>query len=135
MATLSVLIGGVLGVSRVALAMSKEHELPSWRSQVHPRFKTPHVAIIVLGSMSALLAFMFDLRPLLEVTNVFLLIYHAITNLAALQLHDRQRTLWSGYSWFGLGGCLALLASLPWAAVGVAAAALAGLSGLRQAVR
>jgi hypothetical protein len=40
------------------------------------------------------------------------LVYSAITNFSALQLSGEERTLWSAFSWLGLGGRLALLASL-----------------------
>jgi len=134
LATLSVLVGGILGASRVAMAMGEEHELPGWFSEVHSRFRTPHRAVIVLGLASAALALVFNLRPLLEITNVFVLVYYSITNFAALQLSSDQRTLWSVFSWLGLLGCLALLSSLPWTALLIAAGAIAALLAVRRFV-
>jgi APA family basic amino acid/polyamine antiporter len=67
LATLSVLIGGILGVSRIALAMGAARELTIWLVAVHPRFRTPHRSVLALGLGSAVLALIFNLRPLLNV--------------------------------------------------------------------
>ena len=37
---------GILGVSRLAFSMSQHQHLPGLLSRVHPRFRTPHVAIV-----------------------------------------------------------------------------------------
>src|SRR5919201_613855 len=54
--TLTEAHGDLLTAARVGLAMGKEHELPGWLGAVHPRFRSPHRAVIVLGLVCATLA-------------------------------------------------------------------------------
>jgi amino acid transporter len=44
-----------LGVNRVAAAAAEEGVLPAALGKLHPRFKTPYVAFIVMGTISTLL--------------------------------------------------------------------------------
>jgi amino acid transporter len=44
-----------LGVNRVAAAAAQERMLPAVFSRLHPRFKTPYVAFIIMGVISTLL--------------------------------------------------------------------------------
>lgn len=64
-----VLVGGILGASRIALPMGQAHELPGWFGATHGRFKTPHPAVLALGLLVAALALLFHLRPLLDVVQ------------------------------------------------------------------
>jgi len=123
--TLTEAWGDLLTVTRVALAMGKEHELPAWLGTVHPRFRSPHHAVIALGLVCAVLALFLNLRPVLAVANVFTLVWYSIVLFDALQLPKEQRLVWPVVSWLGLAGCLALFASLPSWALITAGAALA----------
>src|SRR5262249_52883708 len=40
---------GVIGASRITYAMSGYRQLPLWFRKIHPRFKTPRIAILVFG--------------------------------------------------------------------------------------
>jgi len=60
--TLTEAQGDLMTVTRVALAMGKERELPRALAAVHPRFKTPHRAVVALGIVCAALALLLDLR-------------------------------------------------------------------------
>lgn len=44
-----------LGVNRVAAAAAEEGALPAFLGRLHPRFRTPHVAFLVMGAVSTLL--------------------------------------------------------------------------------
>src|SRR5437762_9125937 len=74
--TLTEAHGDLMVVARVALAMGKEHELPAWIGAVHKRFRSPHHAVLALGILCSLLALFLDLRPMLEVANVFTLVWY-----------------------------------------------------------
>ncbi len=37
---------GILGISRLAFSMSRHHQIPDMLAKVHPRFKTPYIAIM-----------------------------------------------------------------------------------------
>src|SRR5207247_4520987 len=134
-ATLSVLMGGILAVSRLILAMGEARELPAWLGAIHGRFRTPHHAVIAIGAGIGALAALFDLRPLILVANVFALTWFAITNFTALKLPKKKRLVAPIVSWLGLGGCVMLLATLPASALAAAFLTLALLAGGRHLVR
>ena len=58
---IAVIVGTILVITismpRMLLALSEQDQLPGWLGQVHPRWRTPHVAIVV----SSVLAFGFAL--------------------------------------------------------------------------
>ena len=114
--TLTEASGDLMVVSRVALAMGKEHELPTWLGALHPRSRSPRNAVIALGLVCAALALFLNLRPVLEAANVFTLVWYSVVHFDALKLPKEKRMVWPVVSWLGLAGCLALFAALPvWA--------------------
>ena len=46
---------GVMGISRLAFNLSSHHQLPATLSRVHPRFRTPYIAIILFCLVALLL--------------------------------------------------------------------------------
>src|SRR5947207_3473516 len=114
--TLTEAWGDLLVVTRVALAMGKEHELPAWLGVIHERFQSPHHAVMALGLVCTALALFVNLRSVLAVANVFTLVWYSIVLFDALRLPREHRLVWPVVSWLGLAGCLALFVSLPiWA--------------------
>src|SRR6184192_3523744 len=45
---------GLIGVSRLTYSMGQHRQLPEQLRQLHPRFRTPYVAIIVFGAVACL---------------------------------------------------------------------------------
>jgi APA family basic amino acid/polyamine antiporter len=45
---------GLIGVSRLTYSMGQHRQLPERLRQLHPRFRTPYIAIIVFGAIAAL---------------------------------------------------------------------------------
>jgi len=45
---------GLIGLSRLTFSMGQYRQMPQALRQIHPRFKTPYVAIAVFGAISAL---------------------------------------------------------------------------------
>jgi basic amino acid/polyamine antiporter, APA family len=45
---------GLIGVSRLTYSMGQHRQLPQRLRQLHPRFRTPYIAIIVFGAVAAL---------------------------------------------------------------------------------
>ena len=43
---------GLMGISRLTFNLSSHHQLPSALKKIHPRFKTPHVAIVLFCLVS-----------------------------------------------------------------------------------
>ena len=132
--TLTEAAGDLMVVARVALAMGKEQELPTWLGALHPRFGSPHNAVIALGLVCAALALFLNLRPVLEAANVFTLVWYSVVHFDALKLPKEKRMVWPVVSWVGLAGCLALFASLPVWALATGGGTLALLVAIRWLV-
>lgn len=74
--------GSALGSPRYAEAIASHGLLPRRLAEVHPRFLTPHVAIVVTTLFTAILAFFFDYRRLVGMSNVIVVIQYLSTCLA-----------------------------------------------------
>jgi APA family basic amino acid/polyamine antiporter len=108
-ATASVLLTSILGVSRMAYSMARRNDLPSALSRLHSRFLTPYWAILVSGALMAALVLFVDLKGVVAVSTFALLFYYSTTNLAAFKLKNglggwRQKAL----PLSGLATCLLL---------------------------
>lgn len=68
--------GSALGSPRYAEAIAAHGLLPRPLARVHPRFATPHVAILITTAISAVLAFFFDYRRLVGMANVTVVIQY-----------------------------------------------------------
>jgi len=66
----SVLLVLQLGASRILYAMSRDKLLPGVFSKVHPKFHTPHINTIIVGSMIAGLSLILDLNAAAELCNI-----------------------------------------------------------------
>ena len=82
-ATASVLLTAVLGVSRMAFSMSRRRDFPSRLNVIHRKFGTPYVSIWVTGFAMALLAYFVDLTGVVVVSTFSLLFWYAFVNLSA----------------------------------------------------
>jgi len=110
-ATASVLLMTILGVSRMTYAMARNGQLPAFLSCLHPRFQTPHYAILLTGLSSSVLVFG-GFSRIVAVGTFSLLFHHALVNLAAIKLRAENRKYPILISVLGLLLCLALLAFL-----------------------
>jgi len=111
MATASVLLTTILGVSRVVFAMARNNDLPKSLCSIHSKFKTPYYAVAVTGSFMILAIIFADLSRLVAVSSFAVLLYYSLANLAAIRL-SRRRNHFPIVSSVGLLSCLGLLAFL-----------------------
>lgn len=111
-ATASVLLTTVLGVSRVAFAMARNNDLPKFLSKIHPKYKTPYYAIWITGSLMIIAIIFAELTSVVAVSTFASLTYYLITNLAALRLRGETGRYPSFVPAIGLISCLGLLAFL-----------------------
>ncbi len=74
--------GSALGSPRYAEAIASHGLLPRQLASVHPRWLTPHVAIVVTTGFTAVLAFFFDYRQLVGMSNVTVVIQYLAACLA-----------------------------------------------------
>lgn len=82
--------GTALGAPRYAQAIAEHGLLPAALARIHPRWETPHVAIVLTTVFSAALALFFDFRLLVGVLNVAVMIQYASTCLAVPALRRKM---------------------------------------------
>lgn len=112
-AALGVLLNLMAGVSRTAMAMARNRELPAALARIDAERSVPHVAEVVQAVIVIGLVLTVDLRGAIGLSGVAVLTYYAITNAAALTLPPEQRRWPRGLAWLGLVGCTILVLSLP----------------------
>jgi APA family basic amino acid/polyamine antiporter len=108
-ATASVLLTAILGVSRMAYSMARRNDLPSALARLHHRFLTPYYAILATGVLMAALVLFADLKSVVAVSTFALLFNYCITNISAFKLKNGRR-LGRFMPLLGLATCLLLLA-------------------------
>lgn len=111
-AMLGVLLNLMLGLSRMVLAMGRRRDIPSSLGALSEQ-REPRAAVAAVGIAIAALALTGDVRTTWAFSAFTVLIYYAITNLAALKLPREQRLYPPFVAWLGLGGCLFLTPFLP----------------------
>lgn len=107
-AMLGVLLNLVLGLSRVVLAMGRRGDLPAVFSRLDAKQTTPPYAVAVVGMGIFLLTLLGDIKLTWSLSAFTVLIYYALTNLAALRLRGPDVTYPRILSWMGLASCLFL---------------------------
>jgi len=107
-ATASVLLMAILGVSRMTFAMARNGQLPTFLSKINQRFQTPHYAILATGLLSSVLVFG-GFSSVVAVGTFSLLFHHALVNLAAIKLKPENRRYPAFLSALGFFLCVTLL--------------------------
>jgi APA family basic amino acid/polyamine antiporter len=151
----SVLLVLLLGQSRIFFAMSRDGLLPPFFSTVHPRFHTPHLSTILVGSVVGLVAAFFPLGLIVELVSIGTLFAFVLVSIGVVVLRriapaqhrafrcpladlDLRRGRLPWIPMLSVGSCLYLMAHLPWEtwlrfviwlAVGLA---IYGLYGIRH---
>jgi len=105
---LGVLLNLILGLSRVLLAMGRRADMPSAVARLDALGHTPYVSVIVIGAVVLVLASIGSVETTWSFSAFTVLVYYAITNMAALRLPASDRRYPRLFSWLGLGGCLGL---------------------------
>lgn len=107
-ATLGVLLNLILGLSRVLFAMGRRRDMPGIVARLAGTNASPNVAIVVMGSAIAVLVLIGDVKVTWSFSAFSVLVYYAITNLAALRVPERDRLYPKWIAWVGLFACLFL---------------------------
>ncbi|MBE9037599.1 APC family permease [aff. Roholtiella sp. LEGE 12411] len=107
-AMLGVLLNLILGLSRVLLAMGRRSDAPRFLARLNQQQTTPYWAVLFVGIAIALLVLLGNVKTTWSFSAFSVLIYYAVTNLAALRLSSSERLypVWVG--WIGLSSCLFL---------------------------
>lgn len=124
-AALGSLLALVLGVSRTTLAMARDRHLPHALAAVHPRFKVPHRAELLVGVVVAVLVATVDVRGAIGFSSFGVLVYYALANASAWTLTPDEGRPVRIIPLVGLAGCLTLAFALPATSVVTGAAVVA----------
>jgi APA family basic amino acid/polyamine antiporter len=133
-ASLGALLALIAGISRTGLAMAREADLPRWLAAVHPRYRVPHRAELVLAAVVCVLVLTVDLRAAIGFSSFGVLLYYVVANLAAFSQSADHRRWPRALQVAGAVGCLVLVVTLPWTAV-VTGAAVFAVGALYRAAR
>jgi APA family basic amino acid/polyamine antiporter len=90
LAGLGLLTGDMLASPRTFLPVAESGMLPAALAAVHPRFRTPYVAIAVYGATCCVLAISGAFAPLAILASISLLIVYFAVCLAALKLRIKR---------------------------------------------
>jgi APA family basic amino acid/polyamine antiporter len=119
-ATASVLLTNLIGLSRVAFAMARNNQLPKSVAKISSRLGTPYISILVIGAFLTVLSFALDLKQAAAITSFSILCVHLTVNLSAARLRKKMPTptkfrmpLYPTIPLLGLFSCIILMFSLP----------------------
>jgi APA family basic amino acid/polyamine antiporter len=119
-ATASVFLTNLLGLSRVSFAMARNGQFPKALAKVHSKLGTPYLSIILIGVLMAVLAFVSDLRETAAVTSFSMLTTHIILHSSAIRLRKKvpnlktfKAPMYPLIPVLGLCSCAILMFSLP----------------------
>ncbi|MFC5741825.1 amino acid permease [Dyella tabacisoli] len=97
----SVIFANLMAGARIGFSLGRDGLLPAWFADVHPVWRTPHRATVLLGSVTAVAAGLFPLNELAKLVNIgvlgaFIVICTAVAVLRIRQpeLHRPFRTPW-----------------------------------------
>ncbi len=107
-AMLGVLLNLLLGLSRVLLAMARRGDMPRSLAVLAEGNGSPARAVVVTGCVIAALVLIGDVETTWTFSAFTVLVYYAITNLAALRLPPESRRYPTWIPAVGLIACLGL---------------------------
>jgi basic amino acid/polyamine antiporter, APA family len=134
-AMLGVILSQLLGLSRMAFAMSRRGDLPAFLEQVHPRYAVPGRAVLVIGAVAAVVAATGTLRGVASAAAFTILLYYAIANVAAMRMPQQAKLYSDSVPWIGVVSCIVLAFSLQLPVILTGLAVLAAGAVVRLAVR
>lgn len=100
-----VLLNLLLGLSRVLLAMGRRGDMPRAVTRLDPRGSSPVIAVAVTGFVILGLTVLGNIRIAWSFSAFTVLVYYALTNLAALRLPVEKRLYARAWAWAGLASC------------------------------
>ncbi len=82
--------GDMLGTPRALFALGRDGALPSALSRVHPRYRTPALAIVIYGAIVAALSISSSFNQLAVLANVSGLLLYGLCVAASYELQRRD---------------------------------------------
>ena len=120
------------GVARVIYTVTNDGLLPKFLAKLHPVYKTPYIATVIVGVIVGLMGATLPLEKIVQLSNFCIIVTFAIVSFAAIYLHykepNRPRVFkCPGMPWipaFGILLFIQILAGMPDSMVYVYFAAL-----------
>jgi basic amino acid/polyamine antiporter, APA family len=117
----TVVLGLLLGQSRIFYAMSRDGMLPPLFSKVHPRFRTPYISTVLIGGVAAVLAAFLPEDLLIEMVAIGTLTAFVLVCLAVIVLRKTHPNVPRPFKvplmpWVPIGGmavCAFMIYGLP----------------------
>lgn len=117
LAALGALLALIAGLGRTCLAMARQADVPRWLAAVHPVYKVPHRAEVVLAAAICGIILVADLRGAIGFSSFGVLVYYFVANLAAFTQPGEDRLYPKALQVAGAATCVVLVATLPVASV------------------
>jgi APA family basic amino acid/polyamine antiporter len=89
-ATTSVLLTNLIGLSRVSFAMARNGQLPSPIAKIDNRFGTPYVSILSAGLLMTALVLLLNLTQTIAITSFSVLAAQVVLNYSATRLRSKM---------------------------------------------
>jgi APA family basic amino acid/polyamine antiporter len=111
-ATASVLLTTIMGISRILFAMSRKGDLPVFLNRIHPHFNTPHYAIWISGACMIAAILLVDLSLVVAVSTFAMLVFYLIADIAAFRIPSDRKQYPRIVPVIGAVSCVALIGFL-----------------------
>jgi amino acid transporter/nucleotide-binding universal stress UspA family protein len=95
--TMSALNATVYSSSRVSFAMGRDHNLPGLFARVHPKKRTPYLAVFISGGLIILMAVALPIEDIASATDAMFLLLFIFVNLAVINLRKNRPDLDRGF--------------------------------------
>ncbi len=95
--TMSALNATVYSSSRVSFAMGRDHNLPGLFARIHPKKRTPHLAVFISGGLIMLMAVALPIEDIASATDAMFLLLFIFVNLAVINLRKNRPDLDRGF--------------------------------------
>jgi amino acid transporter len=97
LSTASALLATIYSSSRVAFAMARDHNLPSFLGKVHPLKKTPHAAIAASAVIVILMAVALPIEDVASAADIMFLLVFLQVNVTLIRMRKTHPNLKRGY--------------------------------------
>lgn len=108
----STVSGDMLGTPRVVFASARDNNLPRFLAAVHPKYKTPYVAVIFFAAIVCAFALSGTFKLLAVLSSGSLLVIYAGVSLAVLRLRHRDGEPGTGQFKLPFGATIPVLSCL-----------------------
>ncbi|MBU4494801.1 MAG: amino acid permease [Acidobacteria bacterium] len=95
--TMSALNATIYSSSRVSFAMGRDHNLPGLFAKIHPKKRTPHLAVFFSGVLIIFMAALFPIEDIASATDAMFLLLFIFVNLAVINLRKNRPDLDRGF--------------------------------------